>query len=197
MQQCLFAYLRKSKGGKRINNGGDSSPFGSGSVGHPRKLARRKIYLKKSFWLCWKNYNYCHQKTDLVRLKNYLIYLHSRRRRHQTHLIQCLIWPTWSLNYPNHQLFCDCGIDLWLQWMWWNTYLVPEEKKDKLGKENKSMALGVSKLPMNMIMEVLLLIFLSYSVAYSSSAFESTMHTNNWAVLVCTSRFWYINLSYS
>nr|ACU18842.1 unknown [Glycine max] len=41
------------------------------------------------------------------------------------------------------------------------------------------MALGVSKLPMNMIMEVLLLIFLSYSVAYSSSAFESTMHTNN------------------
>ncbi|KAG5066583.1 hypothetical protein GLYMA_04G156000v4 [Glycine max] len=53
------------------------------------------------------------------------------------------------------------------------------------------MALGVSKLPMNMIMEVLLLIFLSYSVAYSSSAFESTMHTNNWAVLVCTSRFWF------
>ncbi|RZC16710.1 GPI-anchor transamidase isoform B [Glycine soja] len=53
------------------------------------------------------------------------------------------------------------------------------------------MALGVSKLPMNMIMKVLLLIFLSYSVAYSSSAFESTMHTNNWAVLVCTSRFWF------
>lgn len=112
MQQCLFAYLRKSKGGKRINNGGDSSPFGSGSVGHPRKLARRKIYLKKSFWLCWKNYNYCHQKTDLVRLKNYLIYLHSRRHRHrhrhQIHLGPCLVWPTWS---PN-QLSWDCGIDL-------------------------------------------------------------------------------------
>ncbi|KAF7824852.1 putative GPI-anchor transamidase [Senna tora] len=30
------------------------------------------------------------------------------------------------------------------------------------------------------------------SVAYSSSSSsESTMHTNNWAVLVCTSRFWF------
>ncbi|PNY09461.1 GPI-anchor transamidase-like protein, partial [Trifolium pratense] len=29
-----------------------------------------------------------------------------------------------------------------------------------------------------------------HSVAYSSSS-ETTMHTNNWAVLVCTSRFWF------
>ncbi|XP_004488386.1 uncharacterized protein [Cicer arietinum] len=46
---------------------------------------------------------------------------------------------------------------------------------------------------------ILLLIFLtniSHSVAYSSSSSsssssETTMHTNNWAVLVCTSRFWF------
>ncbi|OMO72003.1 Peptidase C13, legumain [Corchorus capsularis] len=40
----------------------------------------------------------------------------------------------------------------------------------------------------------LLLLFLCLllysSVAYSSPA-EATMHTNNWAVLVCTSRFWF------
>lgn len=29
------------------------------------------------------------------------------------------------------------------------------------------------------------------SVAHLSSSSESTMHTNNWAVLVCTSRFWF------
>uniref|UniRef100_A0A7N0V672 GPI-anchor transamidase n=1 Tax=Kalanchoe fedtschenkoi TaxID=63787 RepID=A0A7N0V672_KALFE len=29
---------------------------------------------------------------------------------------------------------------------------------------------------------------LSFATEYSSS---STMHTNNWAVLVCTSRFWF------
>ncbi|XP_049401611.1 uncharacterized protein LOC125865457 [Solanum stenotomum] len=32
--------------------------------------------------------------------------------------------------------------------------------------------------------------YLSYGVASSSSA-TTTMHTNNWAVLVCTSRFWF------
>lgn len=37
---------------------------------------------------------------------------------------------------------------------------------------------------------ILLLIFLSHSVAHSTSS-ETTMHTNNWAVLVCTSRFWF------
>ncbi|XP_047171118.1 GPI-anchor transamidase isoform X1 [Vigna umbellata] len=44
------------------------------------------------------------------------------------------------------------------------------------------MGLSLSKLAM-----IILLIFLSFSVAYSSTA----MHTNNWAVLVCTSRFWF------
>ncbi|XVF31051.1 hypothetical protein REPUB_Repub16aG0112100 [Reevesia pubescens] len=29
------------------------------------------------------------------------------------------------------------------------------------------------------------------SIAYNSSSVEATMHTNNWAVLVCTSRFWF------
>jgi len=47
------------------------------------------------------------------------------------------------------------------------------------------MGLSPSKLVM-----IILLIFLSFSVAYSST----TMHTNNWAVLVCTSRFWYIKI---
>ncbi|XP_061340527.1 uncharacterized protein LOC133287006 [Gastrolobium bilobum] len=48
------------------------------------------------------------------------------------------------------------------------------------------------KIPMKVL--VILLLFLrniSYSVAYSSSSSETTMHTNNWAVLVCTSRFWF------
>ncbi|KAK7327769.1 hypothetical protein VNO77_21860 [Canavalia gladiata] len=45
--------------------------------------------------------------------------------------------------------------------------------------------LSFPKLPIKVV--VILLIFLCYSVAYSSS----TMHTNNWAVLVCTSRFWF------
>jgi len=47
------------------------------------------------------------------------------------------------------------------------------------------MGVSLSKLAM-----IILLIFLSFSVAYSSD----TMHTNNWAVLVCTSRFWYIKI---
>lgn len=38
---------------------------------------------------------------------------------------------------------------------------------------------------------ILLLIFLCHSVAHSTSSSETTMHTNNWAVLVCTSRFWF------
>ncbi|WVZ02110.1 hypothetical protein V8G54_022916 [Vigna mungo] len=52
-------------------------------------------------------------------------------------------------------------------------FIIPGEKK---------MGLSLSKLVM-----IILLIFLSFSVAYSSTA----MHTNNWAVLVCTSRFWF------
>ncbi|XP_027353842.1 putative GPI-anchor transamidase isoform X3 [Abrus precatorius] len=44
---------------------------------------------------------------------------------------------------------------------------------------------SLSKFPMKLA--VIVLIFLCYFVAYSSS----TMHTNNWAVLVCTSRFWF------
>ncbi|KAK8980870.1 hypothetical protein V6N11_048000 [Hibiscus sabdariffa] len=31
----------------------------------------------------------------------------------------------------------------------------------------------------------------SSSIAFSSSSVEAAMHTNNWAVLVCTSRFWF------
>ncbi|XP_020222602.1 putative GPI-anchor transamidase [Cajanus cajan] len=52
------------------------------------------------------------------------------------------------------------------------------------------MGLSVSMLPMKVVL-LMLLIFLCYSVAYSSSSSETTMHTNNWAVLVCTSRFWF------
>lgn len=37
---------------------------------------------------------------------------------------------------------------------------------------------------------MLLLLILSSSISYRASA-ETTMHTNNWAVLVCTSRFWF------
>ncbi|XP_019417178.1 PREDICTED: putative GPI-anchor transamidase [Lupinus angustifolius] len=52
--------------------------------------------------------------------------------------------------------------------------------------------LSFLKLPMKVL--VILLIFLSSisnSVAYLSSSSDTTMHTNNWAVLVCTSRFWF------
>ncbi|KAI4308031.1 hypothetical protein L6164_031150 [Bauhinia variegata] len=53
---------------------------------------------------------------------------------------------------------------------------------------------GFLKFPMEVL--VLLLVCLSNissCVAYSSasSSFDTTMHTNNWAVLVCTSRFWF------
>ncbi|KAL9413654.1 hypothetical protein AB3S75_042192 [Citrus x aurantiifolia] len=37
---------------------------------------------------------------------------------------------------------------------------------------------------------MLLFLILSISISYRASA-ETTMHTNNWAVLVCTSRFWF------
>ncbi|KAH9659091.1 gpi-anchor transamidase [Citrus sinensis] len=37
---------------------------------------------------------------------------------------------------------------------------------------------------------MLLFFILSISISYRASA-ETTMHTNNWAVLVCTSRFWF------
>ncbi|TXG66007.1 hypothetical protein EZV62_007282 [Acer yangbiense] len=47
------------------------------------------------------------------------------------------------------------------------------------GSKNSAMVMGM----------VLLLLLCSYN-AYSVSA-ETTMHTNNWAVLVCTSRFWF------
>ncbi|KAK0601216.1 hypothetical protein LWI29_022250 [Acer saccharum] len=47
---------------------------------------------------------------------------------------------------------------------------------------------GSKNSAMVMVM-VLLLLLCSYN-AYSVSA-ETTMHTNNWAVLVCTSRFWF------
>ncbi|KAH1246760.1 GPI-anchor transamidase [Glycine max] len=50
------------------------------------------------------------------------------------------------------------------------------------------MGLGVIK---KVAVMILLIMFLSYPVAYSSSSSETTMHTNNWAVLVCTSRFWF------
>ena len=36
---------------------------------------------------------------------------------------------------------------------------------------------------------MLLFFILSISISYRASA-ETTMHTNNWAVLVCNSRFW-------
>ncbi|KAK4851093.1 hypothetical protein QYF36_012369 [Acer negundo] len=41
-----------------------------------------------------------------------------------------------------------------------------------------------------MVMVMVLLLLLCNYNAYSVSA-ETTMHTNNWAVLVCTSRFWF------
>ncbi|CAI8602121.1 unnamed protein product [Vicia faba] len=47
---------------------------------------------------------------------------------------------------------------------------------------------------MKVLVVILLLIFLtniSPSVAHSFPSSETTMHTNNWAVLVCTSRFWF------
>ncbi|KAK1578156.1 hypothetical protein Q3G72_027990 [Acer saccharum] len=47
------------------------------------------------------------------------------------------------------------------------------------GSKNSAMVMAM----------VLLLLLCSYN-AYSVSA-ETTMHTNNWAVLVCTSRFWF------
>lgn len=50
--------------------------------------------------------------------------------------------------------------------------------------------LNILKFSMKGLM-ILLLIFLSHSVAHSTSSSETTMHTNNWAVLVCTSRFWF------
>lgn len=37
---------------------------------------------------------------------------------------------------------------------------------------------------------MMLFLILSISISYRASA-ETTMHTNNWAVLVCTSRFWF------
>ncbi|KAL2347379.1 hypothetical protein Fmac_001379 [Flemingia macrophylla] len=52
------------------------------------------------------------------------------------------------------------------------------------------MGLSVSELLMKVVL-MIMLTFLSYSVAYSSSSYKTTMHTNNWAVLVCTSRFWF------
>ncbi|XP_015960878.1 uncharacterized protein LOC107484846 [Arachis duranensis] len=52
--------------------------------------------------------------------------------------------------------------------------------------------LRILKLTMKVL--VMLLLFLGNiknSTAYFSSSSEATMHTNNWAVLVCTSRFWF------
>ncbi|CAK8534343.1 unnamed protein product [Lathyrus sativus] len=46
------------------------------------------------------------------------------------------------------------------------------------------------KYSMKVLVVILLLIFLT-TVAYSFPSSETTMHTNNWAVLVCTSRFWF------
>lgn len=42
-------------------------------------------------------------------------------------------------------------------------------------------------------MSIFLFLFLNNAIAYSShsSSADTTMHTNNWAVLVCTSRFWF------
>lgn len=42
-------------------------------------------------------------------------------------------------------------------------------------------------------MSIFLFLFLHSAIAYSShsSSADTTMHTNNWAVLVCTSRFWF------
>ncbi|CAL5207674.1 unnamed protein product [Lathyrus oleraceus] len=54
--------------------------------------------------------------------------------------------------------------------------------------------LNFLKPSMKVLVVILLLIFLtniSHSVAYSFPSSETTMHTNNWAVLVCTSRFWF------
>ncbi|XP_022744450.1 putative GPI-anchor transamidase [Durio zibethinus] len=43
------------------------------------------------------------------------------------------------------------------------------------------------------LVQLLLLpcLLLCSSIAYNSSSVKATMHTNNWAVLVCTSRFWF------
>ncbi|KAK7304134.1 hypothetical protein RJT34_15206 [Clitoria ternatea] len=50
--------------------------------------------------------------------------------------------------------------------------------------------LSFPKLPMKIVV-VILVIFLGYSVANSSASSKTTEHTNNWAVLVCTSRYWF------
>ncbi|XP_059440230.1 uncharacterized protein LOC132172696 isoform X1 [Corylus avellana] len=41
------------------------------------------------------------------------------------------------------------------------------------------------------VLLLFLLLGISNCVAQASSSSEATMHTNNWAVLVCTSRFWF------
>ncbi|KAK7320149.1 hypothetical protein RJT34_04883 [Clitoria ternatea] len=50
--------------------------------------------------------------------------------------------------------------------------------------------LSLPKLPMEVVV-VILVILLGYSVVNSSASSETTEHTNNWAVLVCTSRYWF------
>ncbi|XP_028753082.1 putative GPI-anchor transamidase isoform X1 [Neltuma alba] len=48
------------------------------------------------------------------------------------------------------------------------------------------------RLPIGVLMLLLLCLGnIGNSVAHLSSSSESTLHTNNWAVLVCTSRFWF------
>ncbi|KAK7282069.1 hypothetical protein RIF29_10587 [Crotalaria pallida] len=54
------------------------------------------------------------------------------------------------------------------------------------------LVLSFLKLPMKVLVILLILMSsISNSVAYFSSSSDTTMHTNNWAVLVCTSRFWF------
>ncbi|KAK4263581.1 hypothetical protein QN277_028973 [Acacia crassicarpa] len=54
------------------------------------------------------------------------------------------------------------------------------------------MIFSFLKLPTRVLMLLLLCLGnIGNSVAHLSSSSESTLHTNNWAVLVCTSRFWF------
>lgn len=61
----------------------------------------------------------------------------------------------------------------------------PSEKSDSLSISNSLSRSFFRKMKIVVILVVMLL---SYSFASSSG--DTTIHTNNWAVLVCTSRFW-------
>ncbi|KAL5193320.1 GPI-anchor transamidase [Glycine soja] len=67
----------------------------------------------------------------------------------------------------------------------------PQQRQRDLCRKPYKISL-LSNLPVKMkVMAVILVIFLIYFVSYSSSSSQTTMHTNNWAILVYTSRFWF------